>query len=91
MVVEVALTEQSGSEKPLVGSSDVTIGADITLENYTCLCTLYKDGSVGIPMHSDSEPGSIMEDSQIYTVSIGATRNLRISNTVGPYNLTSNA
>ena len=60
------------------------LDADITPENYTCLCTLYKDGSVGIPMHSDSEP-SIMEDSQIYTVSIGATRNLRISNTVGPF------
>jgi len=60
------------------------LDADITPENYTCLCTLYKDGSVGIPMHNDSEP-SIVEDSQIYTVSIGATRNLRISSTVGPF------
>ena len=57
---------------------------DITPTNYTCLCTYYKDGSVGIPLHSDSE-SSIVEDSMIYTASFGSTRIMRMSTSTGPF------
>ena len=59
------------------------IDADITPSNYTCLCTLYPDGGACIPLHSDNER-SIEPGSTIYTVSFGAPRDLRLSNTVGP-------
>ncbi|MCP4262086.1 MAG: alpha-ketoglutarate-dependent dioxygenase AlkB [Planctomycetes bacterium] len=60
-----------------------TIESDIRPENYSCLATLYEDGSAGIPLHHDDEP-AIAHDSSIYTVSFGAKRKLRVSNTVGP-------
>ena len=59
------------------------IDADITKDNYTCLCTLYKDGHASIPLHQDDER-SIVHDSSIYTVSFGVPRVLKLSNTVGP-------
>ena len=60
-----------------------SVDPDITRDNYSCLATLYEDGSTGIPMHQDDEL-SIVHDSFIYTVSFGAERKLRISNTIGP-------
>ena len=57
---------------------------NLTPENYSCLCTYYRNGTVGIPMHQDSEP-SIVEDSDIYTISFGATRVFRVSNTTGHF------
>ena len=55
----------------------------VTKEEYTCLCTLYEDGGVTIPLHQDNEK-SIDPESTIYTVSFGATRELKVYNTSGP-------
>ena len=52
---------------------------DITPFNYTCLVTLYNNGSDYIPMHSDNEL-VIDRNSNIYTVSIGASRVMRFAN-----------
>ena len=52
---------------------------DFNLQNYTCLITLYEDGSSFIPYHSDNEH-SIVEGSNIYTLSIGETRRLIFRN-----------
>ncbi len=60
-----------------------SIDEEITPSEYTCLCSLYPDGSAGIPLHSDNER-AIVPDSTIYTVSFGETRDLRVTNTVGP-------
>ena len=59
-----------------------THDSSITAENFTCLATLYNDGSIGIPAHSDNEE-EIYLGSNIYTVSVGATRKLRFLNRVG--------
>ena len=56
--------------------------ADFTLENYSCLVTHYKEGSVGIPSHQDNED-CIADDSEIITISLGARRTLRLRNVVG--------
>ena len=56
---------------------------EITRETYTCLATLYNDGGVAIPLHSDNE-STISPESMIYCVSLGATRVLKVSNTDGP-------
>ena len=53
-----------------------------TSANFTCLVTLYPDGTVSIPAHSDNEE-HIAPGSNIVTVSIGATRKLRFLNSVG--------
>ena len=48
-------------------------------ENFSCLVTLYKDGSAHIPPHQDNEL-CIQPGSTIYTVSLGATRTLKCQN-----------
>ena len=55
---------------------------DFDIEKYSCLVTLYEDGSNYIPFHSDSELG-IELCSNIYTVSIGSTREIHFCNTIG--------
>ena len=60
------------------------LDADLTPENYSCLCTYYRNGTVGIPMHQDNEQ-SIVEDSDIYTISFGARRDFKVSNTTGRF------
>ena len=54
-----------------------------TKEEWSCLVTLYEDGKSSIPPHSDNEQ-SIVPGSDIYTVSLGATRSLIFQNTIGP-------
>ena len=54
-----------------------------SLEGYSCLATLYKDGGVGIPPHSDNE--AVIEDSSdIITISFGVERTVLFRNSVGP-------
>ena len=53
------------------------------IDNWCCMTTLYENGQSHIPPHSDNED-SIIPDSDIYTVSIGAQRILVLQNTVGP-------
>ena len=48
-------------------------------ENFSCLVTLYKDGSAHIPSHQDNE-SCIQAGSIIYTISMGATRTLKCQN-----------
>ena len=60
-----------------------TIDSTVTKENYTCLCTYYENGQSFIPLHHDNEL-SIVHDSTIYTVSVGATRVLKVSNITVP-------
>ena len=64
-----------------------SLDPDITRDNYTCLVTLYPDGSSQIPLHSDNE-GQIALDSTIYTVSIGSDRTLVLQNQYGLINET---
>ena len=52
-------------------------------EQWSCLVTLYESGESFIPPHSDNED-TIVPDSEIYTVSIGATRKVVFQNIVGP-------
>ena len=59
-----------------------SVDNDFSFDDYTCLVTHYPNGSSSIPRHSDNEP-SIQHDSTIYTISIGATRTLRLTNTTG--------
>ena len=56
--------------------------ADITKENYCTLITLYKDGSNHLPFHCDNEP-CIAPDSNIITVSFGATRTIEFRSIKG--------
>ena len=56
----------------------------ISKDEYTCLCTLYEDGGVSIPLHQDNEQ-SIDPDSNIFTLSFGTTRELKVNNTEGPF------
>ena len=58
------------------------IGPDFDEQSYTCLVTLYGDGTVGIPRHSDDER-QILPDSKIFTISIGAKRTMRFVNKSG--------
>ena len=60
-----------------------SIDSTITKENYTCLVTWYPDGNSVVPLHSDNEK-CIEPGSQIYTISVGATRTLKFSNMEGP-------
>ena len=58
------------------------LGNDFTKENYSCLATLYENGSVGIPHHSDNE-SQIASDSTIHTISLGGKRTLQFRSTTG--------
>ncbi|KAL5268949.1 hypothetical protein ACHWQZ_G002694 [Mnemiopsis leidyi] len=58
------------------------LGSDFTKENYSCLATLYENGSVGIPHHSDNE-SQIASDSTIHTISLGGKRTLQFRSTTG--------
>ncbi|KAL5257292.1 hypothetical protein ACHWQZ_G012276 [Mnemiopsis leidyi] len=58
------------------------LGSDFTKENYCCLATLYENGSVGIPHHSDNE-SQIASDSTIHTISLGGKRTLQFRSTTG--------
>ena len=60
-----------------------SVNPEITRDQFSCLATLYNDGGVAIPLHQDNE-SSIDPHSDIYCVSFGATRVLKISNTIGP-------
>ncbi|MCP4259052.1 MAG: hypothetical protein GY774_16325, partial [Planctomycetes bacterium] len=66
----------------IFGKLQTVVGMDFTPENYTCLINLYEHGGVSIPKHSDDE-SQILPDSQIYTISIGATRVMRFVNSTG--------
>ena len=61
---------------------------DFNLSDYTCLVTLYPDGSSQIKAHSDNE-SQILPNTNIYTVSVGAQRKLTFLNQVGVINETS--
>ena len=61
---------------------------DFNPSNYTCLVTLYPEGSAHIKPHSDNE-SQIQSDSSIYTVSIGSERLITFQNQVGVINETS--
>jgi len=56
---------------------------DFNTDDYSCLLTYYPDGRATIPAHSDNET-NIKSDSQIYTISVGATRELEFVDRVGP-------
>ena len=58
-----------------------TIVPDFNPTNYTCLINFYPDGESIIPPHSDNE-ASIIPDSVIYCISLGAPRTLKLSNTI---------
>ena len=47
------------------------------------MITYYKDGNSYIPPHADNE-NSIKDHSIIYTVSVGETRMIKFTNTIGP-------
>ena len=53
-----------------------------TKTNFSCLITLYRDGKSYISPHSDNEQ-SIVDGSNIYTVSFGATRTVLFTHEVG--------
>ena len=54
---------------------------DFSFSNYTCLVNFYPHGGSGIPMHSDSQQA--VDGSDIWTVSVGAERSLRLVNQKG--------
>ena len=58
------------------------INPNISRDTHSCLVTLYTNGRAYIPEHQDNE-NKIVPDSQIYTVSVGAPRSLRLINKVG--------
>ena len=58
------------------------VDENFNFEEYTCLITHYPDGKSFIPRHSDNER-TIVQDSTIYTISVGATRTLRLTNIKG--------
>ena len=58
---------------------------EFSYDNYTCLVTHYPDGKSQIPLHCDDEQ-QIVENSVIYTVSVGANRHLTLQNQVGLLN-----
>ena len=57
--------------------------AGLIKDDWNTMITLYEDGKAHIPPHSDNEE-SIKPDSDIITVSIGATRTVIFQNIVGP-------
>ena len=57
------------------------VDPDFSLTDYTCLVTHYPNGRAYIPRHSDDEK-QIEPDSTIHTISIGASRTLRLTNTL---------
>lgn len=59
-----------------------TIDPEFSANKYSCLVTHYPDGNAYIPRHSDNEQ-QIVPDSTIFTVSVGATRTLRLVPTMG--------
>ena len=61
---------------------------DFNPSNYTCLVTLYPEGSAHITPHSDNE-SQIQSDSSTYTFSIGSERLINFQNQVGVINETS--
>ena len=56
---------------------------DFNRSEWGCLITHYDSGKSYIPPHSDDED-SILPDSNIITVSVGATRTLIFQNIIGP-------
>ena len=60
------------------------IDPDITRDTYTCLATYYPNGRSYIPQHNDEQ--QIVPGSQIYTVSVGVPRKIRLVNKVGILN-----
>ena len=57
------------------------IDPDFSYDKYTCLVTHYPDGKAFIPTHSDDET-QIQNDSTIFSISVGASRTLRLTNTL---------
>jgi alkylated DNA repair dioxygenase AlkB len=55
---------------------------EITTATHSTLFTLYENGKNHLPFHSDNEP-SIDPDSDIITVSFGATRDIEFRNRIG--------
>ena len=66
----------------LVVDAITTHDPDFNLIDYSCLVTRYEDGSSSIPPHADDEY-CISQDSNIYTVSVGAERTLHLRNVEG--------
>ena len=62
-----------------------SVDPDFTKDKYTCLITHYPGGNSYIPPHHDDEK-SIKPGSNIFTVSFGETRNLRLTNIKGAIN-----
>lgn len=58
------------------------VNPHITRDTHSCLVTLYPNGRAYIPEHQDNEH-KIVPGSQIYTVSVGGPRSLRLINKVG--------
>ena len=58
------------------------VDPNFTVENFSCLATLYKDGKSYIPSHCDNED-SIVAESNIYTISFGVSRTLHFTNEKG--------
>jgi alkylated DNA repair dioxygenase AlkB len=59
-----------------------TINPAFSTDDFSCLLTLYPDGRSTIPAHSDNET-HIKSDSLIYTVSLGATREMEFTKRTG--------
>ena len=59
-----------------------SVDPDFNFDNFTCVVTYYPDGKACIPPHSDNER-FIKPDSNIYTISVGAPRTLRLVNRDG--------
>ena len=57
-----------------------------TRDNFTCMVNVYDDGAAHINQHSDNE-WSLVQDSNIYTISIGASRTIKYVNTIGPLDI----
>ncbi|KAL5260799.1 hypothetical protein ACHWQZ_G006734 [Mnemiopsis leidyi] len=58
-----------------------------TKKNFSCLVTYYQDSNATIYMHSDEE-SSMVPESNIYTVSFGEKRTLRLHNTSSTFRAT---
>ena len=59
-----------------------SVEPSFSYDNFTCLVTHYPDGTATIPAHSDNER-EIKSDSNIYTISVGSARTLRLVNREG--------
>jgi hypothetical protein len=58
------------------------VDSDFSFEHYTCLVTHYPDGTAHINLHSDDET-QILAESNIFTISIGADRQMLFQNQIG--------